>query len=61
MLLTYYNFVITYRLGKTNPADTLSRRPNYVGVTKAVNELLPTLYKKLAIMSRSAIVSALSV
>ena len=61
MLLAYYDFVITHRLGKTNPADALLRRPDYAGVTKAANELLPTLHKKLAIMSRLAIISALSV
>jgi transposase InsO family protein len=61
MLLSAYDFVIVHRAGKTNPADAPSRRPDYAGVEKSVDELLPTLHRKLAIAPREVVIEALSV
>jgi hypothetical protein len=34
LTLFKYDFVITHRLGSTNPADGLSRRPDYMAEAK---------------------------
>ena len=36
-----------YRAGKSNPANALLRRPNYVDLIEVANRLLLTLQKKL--------------
>ena len=43
--LAAYDFVISYRAGKTNPADAPSRRPDYATekLGEEVSTLLPTL------------------
>jgi hypothetical protein len=61
MLLSAHDFVIKYRAGKTNPADAPSRRPDYAKGEKSVDELLPTLHKKLGIAPREVVIEALSV
>jgi hypothetical protein len=47
--LAEYDFEIAYRPGKTNPADGLSRRPDYAGDSIIDNAtiMLPTLQRKL--------------
>ena len=49
--LSGYDFTIAYQPGKRNPADVLSRRPDYTPSIDEVNEqagqLLPTLQRKL--------------
>ena len=35
LLLSEYNFAMIYRTSATNPADRLSRRPNYMADAKA--------------------------
>ena len=51
-MLSGYNFIIVYCLGKQNLADILSRCPDYTPSLQEVNKqasiLLPTLQKKLA-------------
>jgi hypothetical protein len=59
ILLSAYDFVITHRPGKTNPANAPSRRPDYADATKAANQMLPTLFEKLAIEPDISVVSAL--
>ncbi len=51
MRLASFDFSITHRPGKTNPADAPSRRPDYKSVNKIVSELLPTLQRKLTVLS----------
>ena len=51
MKLTAFDFVISYRLGKMNPADAPSRCLDYKDVNETVEKLLPTLQRKLAIMA----------
>jgi hypothetical protein len=60
MLLSAYDFIITHRAGKLNPADAPSRRPDYaVGEgERAANMMLPTLFSKLRIEPTSDVVSA---
>ena len=41
--LAAYDFEMIYRTGKTNPADLLSRRLDYEGVSPLNTILLPTL------------------
>ena len=48
MKLSMFDFFITHRPGKTNPADAPSRRPDYKDENKSMNRLLPTLQQKLA-------------
>ena len=48
--LAAFDFVISYRLGKMNLADTLSHRPDYEGKMIKLNELLFLLQKKLALL-----------
>ena len=48
--LAAFDFMISHRLGKTNLADALSRRPDYEGKTIELNGLLPLLQKKLALL-----------
>ena len=45
--LASFDFEIEYRQGKTNPADGLSRRPDYESTTDHAELLLPTLRQKL--------------
>lgn len=46
-VLSAYDFVITYRPGRTNPADGPSRRPDYQANVGEENLMLPTLQQKL--------------
>ena len=48
MKLSSFDFFISHRSGKTNPADAPSRRPDYRDENHAINKLLPTLQQKLA-------------
>lgn len=48
MKLSPYDFLISHRPGKTNPADAPSRRPDYKGENESINRLLSTLQQKLA-------------
>lgn len=48
MKLSMFDFVISHRPGRTNPADAPSRRPDYTGANTSINLLLPTLQQKLA-------------
>ena len=45
--LAGFDFEIKYQAGRKNPADALSRRPDYAGETldsqRHLSELLPTL------------------
>jgi hypothetical protein len=45
--LSAYDFHISYRAGKTNPADGPSRRPDYEVEKGSQNVMLPTLKNKL--------------
>jgi hypothetical protein len=45
--LSAYDFTITYRPGKANPADGPSRRPDYEPEQDQENIMLPTLRNKL--------------
>ena len=45
--LASFDFTIEYRQGKTNPADGLSRRPDYESTTNHAEALLPTLQSKM--------------
>jgi hypothetical protein len=45
--LSAYDFTISYRTGKTNPADGPSRRPDYEIGKGVENIMLPTLQNKL--------------
>ncbi|PQM43474.1 hypothetical protein VC83_09660 [Pseudogymnoascus destructans] len=45
--LSAYDFQISYRAGKTNPADGPSRRPDYEEEKGSQNVMLPTLRNKL--------------
>ena len=51
IVLSGYDFIITYQLGKRNLADMLSRHFDYAPSMDKVNEqtsqLLPTLQRKL--------------
>ena len=60
--LSPYNFVISYRAGKTNSADTPSRRPDYKSENTVFSKLLPTLQQKLAVLGglRSPIFGAIN-
>ena len=55
--LAKFNFKIKYKLGKANPANTLSRRPNYAKGFKdsskrtVLNAILPILQQKLRVIS----------
>jgi len=63
--LAAFDFVIKHRLSKTNSADVLSRRSDYVeAISENIGRLLSTLQRKLAAMSAtmlkfSAIISHL--
>jgi transposase InsO family protein len=59
MFLSAFDFMITHRAGKHNPADAPSRRPDYADGEKAANQMLPTLFAKLAIKPEEPVVSAL--
>ena len=48
MKLAPYDFTISHRSGKSNPADAPSRRPDYEASRENLNNLLPTLQQKLA-------------
>ena len=48
MKLAPYDFTISHRSGKSNPADAPSRRPDYEAEKQVMNTLLPTLQQKLA-------------
>ena len=48
--LAAYNFDIKHQPGKSNPADVLSRRPDYDRVSISKSTLLPTLQRKLAVL-----------
>lgn len=52
IMLSGYDFIIVYRLGKKNPADAPSTCPDYAPSIKETNRqarvLLPTLQRKLA-------------
>ena len=46
--MSTFNFVIEYRKGKLNPADGLSRRPDYMkNLELPGNELAPLLASRL--------------
>ena len=47
MDLSAYDFIISYRPGKLNPANGPSRRPDYGQATTKGTEMLPTLQSKL--------------
>jgi hypothetical protein len=47
--LSAYDFVISYRPGKSNPADGPSRRPDYGLASDEQNIMLPTLQNKLRV------------
>ena len=47
MKLTAYDFMILYHSGKSNPADALSRQPDYQKKEQVMNYLLPSLQQKL--------------
>ena len=52
--LAAFDFVISHRAGKTNPADAPSRRPDYKDVeqvSKTIKTFLPTLQQKLATLA----------
>lgn len=51
MRLSAFDFNITHRPGSTNPADAPSRRRDFAGAARA-QDLLPTLQKKLALISQ---------
>jgi hypothetical protein len=59
MTLSTYDFTITHRAGKLNPADAPSRRPDYDDGEKASNQMLPTLFAKLNIEPEKSLVGAL--
>jgi hypothetical protein len=61
MLLSAYDFIITHRAGKLNPADAPSRRPDYAGESPGSNGLLPTLQTKLNVLARDNKIQALSI
>ena len=46
-----YDFIIKHKAGKLNPADALSYQPDYYYIIKTVNNMLSTLYLKLALIS----------
>ena len=48
MKLSSFDFFISHRSGKTNPADAPSRRPDYKDENQTINKMLPTLQQKLA-------------
>ena len=52
--LSIFDFFITHRLGKTNPADAPSRQPDYWGENKSLSQLLPTLQHKLTMIGSLA-------
>ena len=54
MKLSSFDFFISHRSGKTNPADAPSRRPDYKDENQTINKLLPTLQQKLATISSLA-------
>jgi transposase InsO family protein len=49
LYLAAFDFYIKHRAGKLNPADAPSRRPDYAEAEVAVNNMLPTLQKKLGL------------
>ena len=49
--LAAFDFEIKHRAGKYNPADGPSRRADYARETQAVNTLLPSLQRKLSLIS----------
>ena len=58
LFLGAFDFQIYHRSGKTNPADGPSRRPDYFTANEAVNQLLPTLQRKLALAEGSGLAQA---
>jgi hypothetical protein len=63
MLLVGYNFIIYYREGRINLANTPSRRPDYKDKNKVkpIDRLLLTLHQKLAVLPKEVAVGAISV
>ena len=58
MRLASFDFVISHRPGKTNPADAPSRRPDYYeGENIELQRLLPTLQRKLQMIGSLRVVS----
>ena len=51
MKLAAFDFVISHRLRKMNPADVPSRRLDYKDINETVKKLLLTLQRKLVIMA----------
>ena len=49
-----FDFFITHRPGKTNPADAPSRRPDYWGENESLSRLLPTLQYKFTMIGSLA-------
>ena len=45
-----FDFTISHKPGKANPADGPSRRPDYRSENTQINTLLPTLQRKLALV-----------
>jgi hypothetical protein len=45
--LASFDFEIEHRIGRTNPTDALSRRPDYASVEDTSSSLIPTLQSKL--------------
>ena len=54
MKLSMFNFFITHRPEKTNPADAPSRQPDYWGENESLSRLLPTLQHKLTMIGSLA-------
>ena len=50
--LSAYDFEISHRSGKSNPADAPSRRADYDTGESAASQLFPTLQRKLAAVGR---------
>ena len=48
--LSMFDFFITHRPGKTNPAGAPSRQPDYWGENESLSQLLPTLQHKLTMI-----------
>jgi len=60
MTLASYDFKIMHRAGKRNPADTLSRRPDYAAAAAAAVDHLPSLRRKLGLLTAEEVESALA-
>jgi hypothetical protein len=53
--LASFDFEIEHQLGKTNPADAPSRRPDYASAEDTSSGLIPTLQSKLKLWDDSNI------